>query len=377
MAPDVRGTFTAHARDLVYRDASDFLLPAHGEPGRLVFQRLPERRESLDELARTLRVPGHGPARVEGDHLVAPLTPGVAVPAFRDIYLDAGPYRPGSFSPERLVLQRRSTDGGAPGTVALVNTGSDQEEWRHFLARDVDVVPYVKPSFVHYLSDVPSVRLVPIPGGTAGILFRVDRPAVSDTRVRRAITLALRRKAIARVVTGTTSTASDVPENATEARRLVDELRADHALRPVELLVLESDADKRAAMVIEQQLSEVGLDVRIAVVSLDKGSQRTDAHDFDMQLLFAGYTPFYFRRAQSGASGNITGYSNPDFDHAVAAGETATAVAILERDVPMLPLYTATVYAAIDRRLCGAHPQVTYDYTWVAGVHLCAPGENE
>ena len=51
------------------------------------------------------------------------------------------------------------------------------------------------------------------------------------------------------------------------------------------------------------------------------------------------------------------------------------ACTILEQDLPSTPLYREHEAVVIDSRLCGAHPQVMWDLSWLADVHPCAAGE--
>src|SRR5262249_752877 len=135
--------------------------------------------------------------------------------------------------------------------------------------------------------------------------------------------------------------AATAPEDATEARRLIAELKAEKPLPRLTFTVLKywSEAT-RAALVVEQQLSEIGIDVHIDAVDVEAAGDRMTSLDYGILLMNAGYQPFFYRRVLSGHPANITGYSNPEFDRAVAAGNDARAAQILQDDVPMTPLYS-------------------------------------
>jgi hypothetical protein len=51
--------------------------------------------------------------------------------------------------------------------------------------------------------------------------------------------------------------------------------------------------------------------------------------------------------------------------------------AILQRDVPMTPLYTLRALVAFDADLCGANPTELRDYRWLSNVHRCGSGETQ
>ena len=56
----------------------------------------------------------------------------------------------------------------------------------------------------------------------------------------------------------------------------------------------------------------------------------------------------------------------------MAAGDLPAAQSILDQDVPYLPLYRISYFAAIDARFCGGRPQSSASWRWLADVHLCA-----
>src|SRR5262249_5693194 len=157
-------------------------------------------------------------------------------------------YRQASYTPERLVLVRRS--GHGMETIEIRDVGSEEEEWRRFLAREVDVVPEVRRSLIENLSDVPSVRLVGLERNPySGLVFRVDHGPFSDIRLREVVSWGVRRRAIARAISGDESAATQVKEDLGEASRLLAEIGN---APPIRISFPESSSeDHRAAMVIE------------------------------------------------------------------------------------------------------------------------------
>jgi len=287
---------------------------------------------------------------------------------------DMGPYRQASYAPERLVLARRS--GRGMETIEIRDVGSEEEEWRRFLAREVDVVPEVRQSLIENLSDVPSVRLVGLERNPfTGLVFRVDHGPFADLRLRRVVSYGLRRRAIARAISGDENTAAHVDENLDEASRLLREIGNAPPIR-VTFSALSTE-DHRAAMVIEQQLLELGLQVKLDPQPLAVAADRVGKGDFEVFVMSAGYTPAYYWRVQTRSPANVSAYSNAELDKAIERGDHETAVAIMSRDLPMTPLFMQRNVIAVDRRLCGVHPKNSSDMSWLADVHVCAQGETE
>ena len=124
-----------------------------------------------------------------------------------------------------------------------MNVPSEEEEWRRFLAGEVDVLPYVSPRHLAQLADVPTVRLLEMQEPvTAGMHFRVrDGSPLADPRLRHAISLGIRRGALAEVITGRRELAEKIDEDLEEARRLTAELGISPT-SPVKLRTILHDA---------------------------------------------------------------------------------------------------------------------------------------
>src|SRR5262249_48350448 len=183
--------------------------------------------------------------------------------------------------------------------IELIDVGSEEEEWRRFLGRDVDLIPDVRPAYRPYLAEVPSVRLVDLGEvQPVGLVFQGKDGPFSDPRLRRAVSLGLRRGAVARVVLGNAGGAAPMPEDIPAARRLIQEIRAEHGdLAPIKLMFLATASeDQRAALVIEQQLEELGLALTLQPASLEQINDVVPQHKFEIYLTYAGLTPINFRR---------------------------------------------------------------------------------
>lgn len=366
---------SARLADLIYRPANEFYsaITVEGDAIRLTPRR--EGRMTVEALAQATHCRGVATFAWDSGVVLGKLAPGQPSPTLATIVVDAGPFEQESVSSSRMLLRRRA--GSGIKRIEVVAMANEDEEWRRFLAREVDVVPAVSPSHLRYLAEVPSVRIVQISERqTACLQFNVSASPFSDVRLRRAVSLGLRRRALAQSVAGSPDTALDVPESSEEARTL---LRAVGPTPPIRVLLYSAMNDaQRVALVIRQQLAELGVSTTIRLADLDAAEATVlKTRDFDILLLYCGFEPQYFRRALSGSPGNITGYNNAEFDAAVQAGENRRAIELLQRDLPFTPLYRIDEGVAVSRNFCGVHPKNGFDLSWLAEVRACAPGELE
>ena len=348
------------------------------QPGYAVFSRVEPRADSWF-LAFKAEHPGAAKELLHASLVAARDVPGgvevklstSARPALEDFYVDDGPYRQVSFSGDKLVLERRAP--GVPQRIEVYAMSSESEECRRFLAREVDVVPRAEAGQARQLREVPSVRVVPVEHpSTAAIFFNVRRGAFATAEARRLVSAGFRRRAIAHAATSddTAAVGSDVEKPSGEER--------PSARGRVRLLFYAGASDtQRAALVIEQQLLELGFQVDILALDLPELGKQLSDGGYDLFLHQGAYEPAAFKLATSASDYNLTGYANPEFDAAVAAGNDARALELLARDVPFAPLYGLREAVALDVKLCGDRPKYSYDLSWLATVHTCAPGERE
>ncbi|MBI4510071.1 MAG: hypothetical protein HY698_10585 [Deltaproteobacteria bacterium] len=292
--------------------------------------------------------------------------------------LDLGPYEQESFTEKKMVLRRR-VPGTGPARIQ-VQSMSEEEEWRLLLGGSIDVLPVASPSHLTYLRSIPSLKVVPVKDpGSIALIFLTTSAGVPDARARRGMSLALRRRAIAEVVTGEQEDAVPTEEDLEEARRLLAAAGIDsNRRRELGLLYHSESTDfERAAMVVQHQLAPLGVDVTIVPVNDHKTfRERVLGEAFHAYILFGGNVKRYWYQLESGAPGNMSRYSSPEFDAAARAGDEPLAKRIVERDSPLTPLYYIREGAAARRDLCGIKPEVTR-LDWLAGVHRCTPGELE
>jgi hypothetical protein len=379
MKSTVSETMTVNLVELVYGALSEYFdrIEVVGPTVRLHVKS----GSSLDaqQLARLVEHPAVDQRSSEPEFVVLHFD---SVAAAAEIALDStllpiGAYR-ALESPENTVLLERRVANEGPNLIQVINVPSEEEEWRRFIAGGLDLLPYLQLNAVRYLSQIPSVRVVPFSTHqSAGLWFRVDRGPAMDVRIRRAISLAVRRRALADSVTQDPEDALPVAEDVEAAQALLQDVGISVA-QPLYLrmLVYAGQPDfVRAALVLQQQLAVVGVVLRVEAVEVEVLKQRLAQRDFDT-LLFRGDTSarswMYLSR---GSPGNFSGYDSDDFEAARNAGDEAAGRAILDRDVPVTPLFVIRDAVAVRAGYCGVHPATSTEYTWLALVHACKPGE--
>lgn len=374
VGPTVRETMTSNLLGLVYAPLSQHFEAVEAEGNRLRLKRQPDSPLDSGTLAAALRHPQLVAARPIADGVEVVLDSAEAARAVSvdSTLLEVGPYAPGELAGDRLALPRR-VKGGGPDRIEVLSMPTEEEEWRRLLGREVDLVPFASPAHLRRLREVPSIRVQPLAHpATVALWFHVSAAPTSELRLRRAVALALRRRNLAEAIGGDPGAAAEVPEDEAAARALL----AGETPR-LRLFVYDGSSElQRVALAIQQQLGATGIRVEIETGDLARLRQVFDG-DFDLLLFFGGSEPRYWACVTSGKPQNFSGYSNPEFDRAVADGDTARARALLEHDIPLTPLYTVDEGIAMDRRLCGARPEYVYDLSWLAAVHPCAPGEVE
>lgn len=375
VSPQQLSTISSHLLDLVYVPLGSQFERLDRDAARIILTRRAASALDAATLARAMRAPGLVGVSAEGARVVVVFSDvaSASLVSLDSYLLELGPYAMGELSSETLTLRRKGAGPWAE-TIAVTTMATEEEEWRRFLAGEVDVVPITSPSHLRYLREVPSVRIALVAhSATAAMFFQVRAGSrLADASLRRAISLALRRRPLAATVVEDADAAVETVEDLDGARRL----RKGGPEMQVRLLVHEPSSDsQRAALVIQQQLTAIGISVSIRALGNELFIRALVEGDFDLALHYGGFEPRHWYLMQCGSPGNVIGYCNPDFDAAVAANDEARAAAILARDLPLTPLYRMNEGVALDGSLCGARPQVMYDLSWLADVRPCAPGE--
>lgn len=224
----------------------------------------------------------------------------------------------------------------------------------------------------------PRFRLLTytLPQYTA-IFINTDR--IPDVNMRRALSLALNRKAIAEAVGHfplmTPFTENDVPDHdVMEARKLVQ--KKEPEAFNVELLVRqpipeEEETIKILMKMLQEQWRELGITLRITIVPIPMFQERIKSRDFDL-LLFGqrlGYSPdifSFFHSSQVGEQGlNLSNWRSFEADTTIEAIRVTTDTdsreehkhrfaALVKEQFPVLFLYTPVYAFALDARVHGA-----------------------
>lgn len=379
MAPGDLGGMTAQLQDLVYARLHEHFAVARGEGNFVRLTRLPESGADIHQLMDALDHPSLLSKRlVDARTIEIELSDvNAATDTDRGAMLNIGPYTPASYVKHRLVLRRRSMKKDRPQFIDVVNVRTEEEEWRRFLARDVDLIPFVSPSSARHLATVPSVRLVPVPQMPDLVINFNMRRGGLDLSLRRALSLALRREALADFAAGTKELATESPENLEKARQILRDRTGDGSISLRLIVHSGTNEWQRTALAIQHQLSMVGVEVSIRTLSLAELPGVLYAGDYDLFVHVGDFSRRRLALLRSSDPGNLTKYASDEFDRAFADGNLARCREIVRRDLPFTPLFRLPAYVVVDRNLCGIRPATPTDFSWLADVHPCAPGEVE
>lgn len=244
-----------------------------------------------------------------------------------------------------------------------------------------------------------SLRLIPVPSPNLGYLLYNQRdpsnraqphPILTDLRVRRAITLALDRRAMVRAVLASYGEVPYGPvsqilwirhsapraerQNQAESRRLLaaagwrdsdGDGTLDRSGRPLALTLIlpnTSAIRRQMALLIQEQLRQVGLRLELQQLEAPMWNERRTAANFDIDFTAVTQDPTPSGLSQSwtcSGGNNVAKYCNPQVDsmieRAVLGGGdpaklwTATLRQI-EADAPATFLYAPAYVFAVKRR---------------------------
>lgn len=375
MAAGPREGVTAHLQDLVYDDLSEHYEVVANDGHVATFRRRSDSALSAPQLLGALEHPLLLSKKGDGETVIAEFSDATFLPnkALTGM-VNTGPYEQVSVSDSRMVLRRRREGERGPSLIEVLKFDSQQEEWRRFLAREVDVVPFAWPSTVRHLSRVPSVRLVPVAEGSVlGMYFNIRSPRLNKP-LRQAISLGLRRSALAEYAAGDRALAVEFAEDLAVAR---ERIPANRQLK-LRLFVLAGSTElARTALGVQHQLAVLGIDVTVRPFSLDDLPRILASGEYDLLVLYGDLSRRYLSYFASDSPANRIGYANPEFDQALARGDWDRCAEIARSDLPLTPLLRLPVSIAVDSRFCGIRPKTVHDLSWLADVHPCAPGEVE
>ncbi|WP_344854245.1 ABC transporter substrate-binding protein [Amycolatopsis ultiminotia] len=248
----------------------------------------------------------------------------------------SGPFRFGSFRPggPAVFTKFEGHWAGAPTIDELEFVPVDDEAAR------VNALLSGQVHYAHDLAAASAARLAGQDGVTVlqaerttmqAVLLRLTRPPFSDPRLVQAVLLGVDREALNRIALagrgevgndlfgkGLRGYAADIPQRTRDvdtARRLVREAGAEGLAIPLETSGVDPAFDS-AATLISQQLKEAGLTVTpdplaASTYFSEIKKKGVAAHSRTATL---PVPTFLGERFRTGASSNLTGYSNPEFD---------------------------------------------------------------
>lgn len=245
----------------------------------------------------------------------------------------------------------------------------------------------------------PDIRLISVPSPSVGYLLFNQRdprnrarphPILADVRVRRAITLGLDRQMLVQAVFGSHGVVPYGPvspilwirerapaperQDAAEARRLLatagwgdsdDDGILDRAEQPLRLQLMlpnTSAIRRQMALLVQEQLRHIGIQVELQVLEFPIWSERRTAGNFDIDFGAVNQDPSPSGLTQSWScdgGNNVSGYCNREVDslmqRAMLSQKNFTEhwIAVLrqiEADAPASFLYAPTYVYAVHRR---------------------------
>lgn len=365
----------AAAADLVFEFAPQLVASIQANANRIEIVRKPTARFTAQQLADSVRYRGLVSARAIDRDRIEVVMDG-ASNALRmaergDLGFDLGPFE---IESERLGVTRLRRRTGSGIAVIEIAEVSSADEWRKFLARELDVMSASPSLYRDQFDGMDSVRVVDVPPlVSAALFFNVRDPALASAGVRRRISAALNRAAIARVVSGDPSAGAPAVVARDDKTARLPERLSVMVPEDESLLVL-------TASVLRHQLARTGVVLAVDAIPFSEVLRRTDTGDYQLvlgQLPMGSRTYVRFVSPRPDAP-SITGFADPAFDAAVEDGDLETARAIFDRELPATVLYEWRTFAAIDSHFCG---DVTPSYTswrWMADLYPCdARGPDE
>ena len=283
------------------------------------------------------------------------------------------------------------------------------------MSGEADFYEIIRAPNIAEVAAKPDIRLEKYPNlQYAFMLFNARAPKTArphpifgDVAVRRALAMAIDRKAIVknvldslgavgigpapRAIATSDSTLTQPPFDLEGAKRMLDSIgwragadgmRSKGAQKlAFSLLTPTSSATRvKMAVLIQEMLRQAGAQVNVEQVDFNAQGARLRAHDFDAAMQVIATDPVPDAVLQSWGSGNIASgtnygaYNNPKFDalvdSGVHAGDAATGRAILRRayqtildDAPAVWLFEPVLFSGKHKRL--RTPNMRLDAWWV------------
>lgn len=330
---------------------------------------------------------------------------------FKQHLVVSGPFTIGSWTPQQevvLVRNPRYYDPDRPRLDRVVmRIIPDQASILTQLdSGELDFTPTISPGDARHVTGNPRLRLLSFPYRSwIGVAWNGARPPFSDPDVRRALGMALDRRAIVETVWGRFARLSEspilsaiwaydralqpLPHDPAAARRILEAkgfaAGPDGTLRrggkpfAFELTSNAGNQQRADALVmIQEQLRRIGVRAAPRQVDFNSLTKEIKTGDFEASVVGSSMdtsldlTSFFHSRAIALGT-NITRYSNPEvdrlIDHAMSLPDIALARAdldriqeILHRDQPYTYLWESQRISALNRRLHGVEPSMLFSF---------------
>ncbi|MEO8193452.1 MAG: peptide ABC transporter substrate-binding protein [Gemmatimonadales bacterium] len=359
-------------------------------------------RQFYDAASQMLILPSHilGAVRMDSLRTVAARQQPVGSGRFRLALQKAG----SRF--ELRALDKHYRGRANPDRVVWTITPEYQSAVTRLLGGEADVFPTIRRETIPQLAAKGNVNVVSLPGmDYAFMQFNLRNPAepqrphplFGSRDLRRAITLALDRESMVknlfdtlamvsigptvRAYPTTDTSVAQIPYDPKTAERLLDSLRWRRPnpggtrlkngvpLRFDVIVPVSSMSRMRIAVLMQEQLRQAGVDMRIEQMDYTAFSARQSERSFDAALAswHLGSSPGAIRETWTSAAANKGGlnygqYRNAAFDAAVDSALNARSMAasreyfrranqLIVDDAPAVWLYEPRTVIAIERRI--------------------------
>jgi peptide/nickel transport system substrate-binding protein len=272
-------------------------------------------------------------------------------------------WQPGKPYLDRIVF--RDIAGSVIGVQRLING-------------ELDFVSELSPNDVRAISNNPAVVLAPIAVGRwYSLQWQVDKPPFDNAKLREAIAHAIDRRRLIDIIMGGKATVSESPTppglwwfdpsvktypyDPTKAKALLAEVGFPNGTT-LTLSAPQISVFQQIDQLAQEQLSAVGIKIDLAPVSSSEWYDRIvkRATNFTPTRWVQRADPDGLLHLLFHSKGyqNTTGYNNPQVDSLLDRARSVTnqderkkiygeVQALLAKDIPMLPLFFSTEYAAM------------------------------
>jgi len=278
-----------------------------------------------------VETPGSGPLEVELAFAHVAKQEG-------DRYLGTGSFSVAAHQPDRLVLTRAQAVPGRIQRVEFIPCATGREALVRLLRGELGAIPSLDPASAELLEGIPTLRVLRAnaPHATA-ILLSPRLPAAERRALAAAIPVAEIAAAIRRepCCGEGHQSRSAIPPG-----------------RPLRIGYPRSIVFRRAALALRQGLGLRGGEV----APFDPGEVATWARQYDLLATTVLVRPpgILANYLRTGADWNFTGYSNPRYDAALAAGDEEEAAAALAEDPALVVVARRERVGVVDARLANA-----------------------